>query len=447
MTKTSRRNRFIVVVAAAALAFVAGCSSGGGGSSVDKNSAECEPYQAYQGHDGTTVTAYGSIRDAEQDAMNEAWDLFSKCTGIKIEYEGSGEFEAQLPIRVDGGNAPDLAFIPQPGLLANFAKAGKLKPAPADLKESAQQNYSKEWLDYGTVDGTFYAAPHGSNVKSFVWYSPGYFKDKGYEVPTTWDEMIALSDKIAADGIKPWCAGIESGDASGWPATDWIEDVLLRTAGVDVYDQWVAHQIPFNDPKIAEAVDKAGSILKNDKYVNGGFGGVRSIATTAFQEGGLPILDNQCAMHRQASFYAAQWPDGTKVGKDGDVYAFYFPTIGSSETRPVLGAGEFVAAFADRPEVQAVQSYLASPDYANRRAKQGSWVSANKQLDVANVASPIDKLSVELLQDPKTVFRFDGSDQMPAAVGAGTFWKGMVDWINEKDTKTVLDYIENSWPK
>ena len=159
---------------------------------------------------------------------------------------------------------------------------------------------------------------------------------------------------------------------------------------------------------------------------------MKSIATTAFQDGGLPILEGECGMHRQASFYANQWPEGTEVAEDGDVFAFYLPPTTTSNGKPVLGGGEFVAAFADRPEVQAVQTYLSSDVWANEKAKAtlgGGWVSANKGLDVANLASPIDKLSVEILQDPEAVFRFDGSDLMPAAVGAGSFWKEMTDWI------------------
>src|SRR5690606_35139947 len=293
----------------------------------------------------------------------------------------------------------------------------------------------------------FYGAPLGSNVKSFVWYSPKMFQEKGWKTPETWDELIALSDEIAASGVKPWCVGIESGDATGWPATDWIEDLMLRTQGPEVYDQWTTHGIPFNDPRVAEAVDQAGRILKNPKYVNGGFGDVKTIASTSFQEAGLPILQGKCALHRQASFYANQWPEGTKVAEDGDVFAFYFPPVDPSKGKPVLGGGEFVVAFADRPEVQVVQTYLASAEHANSRAKLGNWVSANKGLDINNVENPIDKLSVQILQDPNTTFRFDGSDLMPAAVGAGTFWKGMVDWINGKDTKATLDFIENSWPR
>jgi alpha-glucoside transport system substrate-binding protein len=259
--------------------------------------------------------------------------------------------------------------------------------------------------------------------------------------------MIKLSDTMVAAGIKPWCAGIGSQDATGWPATDWIEDVLLREQGPDVYDQWVSHAIPFNDPRIISATDRVGSILKNEKYVNGGIGGVKSIATTTFQDGGLPVVQKKCGMHRQASFYANQWPKGTKVAEDGDAFAFYLPAIDPAKGKPVLGGGEFVGAFTDTPAVQAVQTYLASPDFANTRAKLNNWISANKGLDVANVSNPIDKVAVGILQDTGAVFRFDGSDLMPAAVGANSFWKGMTNWINGTDTKATLDFIEGTWPK
>jgi alpha-glucoside transport system substrate-binding protein len=427
-----------------ALTGAAACSSSKTGSK-DKNSAECTPFKDYQGHSGKKVTAYSSIRDIEADKLDQSWKLFEECTGIDIQHEGTGEFEAQIQVRSDGGNAPDLAFFPQPGLLQRFAAAGKLKPSAAATKDLATKNFSKDWLGYGTVNGTLYAAPLGANVKSFVWYSPGLFKDKNWTVPTTWDEMIALSDKVAAGGggISPWCVGLESQDATGWPATDWMEDTILRMYGPDVYDQWVTHKIPFYDQRIVDAANRVGSIIKNSKYV----GDPKREVTTSFQEGGLPVATKKCAMHRQASFYANQWPNGTKVDKDGDVYAFYFPAVDPSKGKPVLGGGEFVAAFADRPEVQAVQTYLASADWATSRAKLGAWVSANKGVDINAFESPIDKLSVQILQDPNSVFRFDGSDLMPGVVGAGTFWKEMIKWVNGEDTKAALDAIEASWPK
>jgi alpha-glucoside transport system substrate-binding protein len=442
-----RPRQAFAIAGAVALALTAtACSdSGGDDAGGSGDSGECAAYSAYEGHDGTTVSVYASILEPEDALLMESWKEFEDCTGITIDYEGSGEFEAQLQVRVDGGNAPDIAFIPQPGLLATFAKAGKLKEASADVKANAEKNYSQDWLRYATVDGKLYGAPLGSNVKSFVWYSPKMFQEKGWEIPETWDDLIKLSDTIAGSGIKPWCAGIASGDATGWPATDWIEDLMLRTQTPETYDQWVNHEIPFNSPQVVEAVDRAGTILKNEKYVNGGYGGVKSIATTTFQDGGLPITDGKCAMHRQASFYANQWPEGKTVAEDGDVFAFYFPPIDPSKGKPVLTAGEFTATFADRPEVQAVQAYLATAEYANSRAKLGNWVSANKGVDINNFKNPIDKLSVEILQDPNVVSRFDGSDLMPSAVGAGTFWKGMVDWINGKGTKPTVDFVESSW--
>jgi alpha-glucoside transport system substrate-binding protein len=177
---------------------------------------------------------------------------------------------------------------------------------------------------------------------------------------------------------------------------------------------------------------------------------VSTIATTTFQDGGLPILKNKCAMHRQASFYATNYVEaGAKVGETEDIFAFYLPPIDPAKGKPVLGGGEFVTAFADRPEVQAFQTFLASPEWANAKAKatpEGGWLSANKGLEVANLTNPIDALSLELLTAPDAVFRFDGSDLMPAKVGAGTFWKGMTAWVTGQSTQETVDNIENSWP-
>ena len=445
----NRRRRAAAGLLGLSLAATA-CGTGGSSGSAEGDPDAslppgCEAYADYAGSSGTQVSMYTSIRDIEADRFVQSFEEFEKCTGIKINYEGSGEFEAQLNVKVQGGNAPDIAFIPQPGLLQRFVQAGKVKEVPEETASNVDEFWSEAWKEYGSVDGKLYAAPMGANVKSYVWYSPKAFQEAGYEIPQTFDELIALSDEIAATGKKPWCAGIESGDATGWVATDWTEDLMLRDAGVDTYDQWVAHEIPFDDPAVVSAVDKVGSILKNPKYVNAGFGDVRSIATTSFQDAGTPILKGECFLHRQASFYANQWPEGTKVAEDGDVFAFYFPA-NDTESKPVLGGGEFVTAFADRPEVQKVQNYLSTADYANTKAKIGDWISANNGLDIANVENPIDKLSVETLQDESAEFRFDASDLMPAAVGAGSFWKGMTEWINGKSTKEVLSNIEDSYP-
>lgn len=447
-----------------ALLAMAACSSGtpaATSAAPGGTTNDCAAYASYGDLKGKTVTVYTSIAsDAEAQPHVDSFKPFEKCTGATIKYEGSREFETQLPVRVKAGNAPDIAYIPQPGLLNTLVtnNPGKVVAVGDAAAKNLDTYYNKAWRSYGTVGGTLYAVPIGANAKSFVWYSPSTFKEKGYTVPKTWDELIALSDKIAADtagqaGVKPWCAGFESGTATGWPGTDWVEDMMLRTGSAEDYDAWVSHKIPFNDPKVVAAFDMAGSILKNDKYVNGGLGGVKDIATTPFTDAGFPILEGKCFLHRQASFYQANWATAkadVKVAEDGDVFAFYLPGKDTASL-PMLGGGEFAAAFRDAPEVKAFQAYLTSPEWSNNKAKatpNGGWLSANNKLDVANLAKPIDKLSFQLITDPKTVFRFDGSDLMPGAVGSGSFWKGMTDWVAlGKSSKDVADAIETSWPK
>jgi alpha-glucoside transport system substrate-binding protein len=445
MTQGGMLLRGIAVASVLGLTLSA-CGDDGDGGGDDGGGDGCEAYADYEGHDGTTVTLASPITAADSERLAESWAEFEDCTGITIQHNGTDEFEAQLRVNVQGGNPPDAALVPQPGLIAELVSGGSVLPAPDAVETLANENFSEDWRSYTTIDGEFYGAPLGAFVKSYVWYSPADFSANGWTVPTTWDEMLALSDTIAGTGVKPWCAGIASGDATGWPATDWVEDAMLRTAGPDVYDQWYTHEIPFNDPQVAAAFDLVGGILKNENYVNGGFDGVESIATTAFEDAGLPILDGTCALHRQAQFYATNFPEGTNIAEDGDVFAFYLPPVDPALGQPVLGSGEFVIAFADRPEVQAVQTYLATAEWANSRAQLGGWASANLNADINNFENPIDRLSVELLQNPEAVFRFDASDLMPGAVGAGSFWQQITEWITGQSTQETVDNIENEWP-
>jgi alpha-glucoside transport system substrate-binding protein len=407
---------------------------------VPEDLQDCANYEQFGSFDGETVTILGSIRDQEADEMVAAWRFFQDCTGVTMDYEGTGEFESDMKVRVDGGNAPDLALFPQPGLMANFVD--DLVPASAEVTALAEEGWSQDWLDYGTIDGTFYAPPNSSNAKSFIWYSPGFFADNGYEVPSTWDDVIALSDQMVADGVKPWCAGFESGGATGWPGTDWIEDIVLRE-GTDLYDQWWTHEIPFNDPQIVAAIDKAGEILLNEDYI---LGGTDTISSTPFQEGGFPILDGECAMYRMASFYGAMWPDGTSVAEDGDVFAFRFPESNEGDNT-MLVAGEFVAAYSDDEATEAVRQFLASGLYHSSRLQTGPWSTAHQAVDPNLATTPINAFATEILTDPDVTVRFDASDLMPGEVGASSFWTGMVQWVDgDRNSQQIADAIENSWP-
>jgi alpha-glucoside transport system substrate-binding protein len=446
------RRRGVLAVAAPAIAAVlvlTACSSSGNkASAVPTLTGSCAKYQSYAGYSGKTVTMYASIVAPESDSLQKSWAEFSSCTGIKIQYEGNNDFESQLPVRVQGGNAPDLAIIPQPGLLAQMVKTGKVAKPDSVVNANEDKYWSKVWKTYATVNGTFYAAPMSANMKSMVWYSPKAFKAAGYQVPTTWADLMALSDKIAATGKKPWCGGLGSGTATGWPATDWLEEIVLGKYGGDVYDQWVSHKVKFSDPQIISAMQTVAGWMQNPKYVNGGFGDVKTIATTTFQDAGKPILTGNCFMLQQASFYGAQWPTGTNVGPDGDAFAFYLPANNPSINTPVEGGGEFVTAFSNRGEVQKVQEYLSTADWASSRVKVApGWVSANTGVDKSLYTNPVDQLSAKYLTDPNATFRFDASDLMPAAVGSDAEWKQMTAWFGSgQSTETTAKNIDSAWP-
>jgi alpha-glucoside transport system substrate-binding protein len=436
----SQRKRLIAPLALLGVAGIAlaGCGApgaptgggGGGGGDVD----------------GETVTIYGTIVEAEAELLQESWADFEEETGIDIKYEGSQDFETQLGTRAQGGNPPDIAIFPQPGLMADFASRDFLKPAPEAVEQNANEYWSEDWVNYGTVDDTFYGAPLMASVKGWIWYSPAKFAEWGVEVPKTLDELNTLTATIqSATGAAPWCAGFESGTATGWPGTDWIEDYVLRQAGTDVYDQWAAGEVPFTDPQIKTAFDSVGEILLNPATVNAGFGDVRSINSTAFGDVAPALAGGTCALTHQASFLSGFYPEGTNVAEDGDVWAFILPGETEGETT-VTGGGEIVGAFSDSEATQQVLEYLSSPEWANARVSLGGVTSANSGLDPDSAQDPILQETIKILQDDETTFRFDASDLMPGAVGAGTFWKGMVAWINGDSTDAVLEQIETGWP-
>ena len=428
----------------------AGGGAGVGGGTLDADSGWCEKAKAEYGDmTGKTVSIYAGITAPEDVLYQNAYKPFTECTGAKVTYEGSKEFEAQVIVRVQSGNPPDIGIFPQPGLIKQIVEStGKMTPVSDFVKANAATYFSPDWINYGTVNDIYFATPNGAGFKDFIWYSPTTFKAKGYTVPTTWEELMALTEKIAATGEKPWCVGISSGEATGWPLTDWLEDYVLRQSGPEVYDQWIDHEVKFSDPPVAEALARMGELVKNAQFVNGGFGDVNTIASTTFQDAGQPVLpaSAKCTFYRMSSFYETNYPVGTTFGVDGDINAFYFPAFNDKFGTPVLGAGEFYGAFSDRPEVQAFQYYTTTPEFANVRAQQGFFLSANKGLQASSVSSPILQNALAILQKPDTVFRFDASDLMPAAVGSDAEWKQLTAWITGQDDATTLANIDKAWP-
>jgi alpha-glucoside transport system substrate-binding protein len=281
-------------------------------------------------------------------------------------------------------------------------------------------------------------------MKSLVWYNPKVFDASGYQVPTTWDELLALQDQIVADGGTPWCVGIESQAATGWPFTDWVEDVMLRTTSLENYDKWVTGELKFDSPEVKKAWETVGDIWFKDGNV---YGGRDAIVSTYFGDSpaGLFTDPPNCFLHRQASFITGFFPPEAKYKED---YAFfYLPPIDDQYGKPALGAADIYAMFNDRPEVRALMEYFTLPMSVSGFMNAGGALALQNGSKPEMYSNPVDG-DVGTLLASATSFRFDGSDLMPGEVGSGSFWKGATDWVSgAADLDTVLKEIDDSWPK
>ncbi|VEP12617.1 Alpha-glucosides-binding periplasmic protein AglE [Hyella patelloides LEGE 07179] len=392
--------------------------------------------------DTKTVTVLGVVVGEQQDKLEAALAPFEEKTGITIVYEGTDAFATLLPVRVESGDAPDVAMFAQPGLMRDFAQSGQLVPISGFMEQSKlEEAYSQDWIDLAKVDDELYGVWYRAYVKSLVWYNPQAFAAQGYEVPQTWSEMITLSDRIVADGQTPWCLGMESGDATGWVGTDWVEDIMLRTAGAEVYDRWVNHEIPFDAPPVKEAFDKFGEIVLNPEYVQGGIVGAIS---TPFGDSPRGLLREppNCYLHRQSSITSSFLPAEAVLGEN--IAVFPLPGIKEEFGTPVLVGGDVFAMFNDTPEARALMEYLATPEPHEIWAKLGGFISPHQQVSLDVYPDEVSKEQAEILANAETI-RYDGSDMMPSSVGTGTFWTGIIDFVGGEDAEEVLTEIEKSW--
>lgn len=407
----------------------------------------------FGGIGGEQITVLSALGGAEARDHADSYALFESCTATSVRMETSSSFAADIVERAGTDEAPDIAYFPQPSVLADLARDARAPlPLPEQALAQVQEWFPESWSRYGEVDDVQYGVPVDASAKSVVWYAPGRFEQADYAVPQTWQDMMALTRRAASEhpSSKPWCAGSADGEASGWILTDWLEDALLRVAGRSFYDRWVAHDVPFDHPKVVRSLDLVGEILKDPAFVNGGFGGVRSIVETNVGVAGTPVIDGRCWMLRGGTSYEANLARAAKVADDGDIFGFYLPVLTEDGDRPVLAGGNFAARFSASDAAAAFLTYLASPEWANERAAVSGvgWLSVNTGLDVSQLLSPVDQVAAEVLQDEETVVSFDGSDLMPPEVGTRSFPQQMTDWVS-KDTpsRAVLRAIEDSWPQ
>lgn len=402
---------------------------------------------------GTVVTMTGPFTDEDEVKFNTSIAEFEAWTGIDIQYTGTKEFETVIAASVQGGAAPDIADFPQPGLLKGFVADGYVVDVASFMDpEWLSMNYLESWTDMATMQGPEGPITAGIwarfNGKSLVWYPKAAFEAAGYEVPTTWEELVALSDQIVADGDSPWCVGIESGAATGWPATDWMEEVMLRTTSLENYDAWsfpadADSRLPFTSPEVKAAAETLGSIWFADNYV---LGGREGIASTFFGDAPNPMFNDpaECYMHKQGNFITSFFPEGTVAGEDYDF--FYLPPIDEEYGRPFLIAGDIYAMFNDRPEVRAVMDFFSRGESLKAWLATGGALSPHNDAQLEWYGSEIERGIAEIVAGATSV-RFDASDLMPGQVGSGSFFKGMTDWVSGTvDLDTALAEIDAAWP-
>jgi len=414
-------------------------------------------------YNGKKVSIQTQWTGGEATGFANAIADFQTATGITVQVDSIGSsHETVLKTRVEGGQPPDMSQIAQPTAVLSYAKEGKLQDIAAMVGPDGATTLKADFpstIGLTSEGDHIWSIPTKADVKSMIWYPVKAFAAKGYTVPKTWDELVALSDKIVADGSHPFCVSAGGpGTATGWELTDWIEEVLAKSEDPQVTADWISHKITFEDPKIKAAFDKVGSLLFKDGYVDGGG---QAIVNADLKTAMDPMFNGDtatpgCWMQKIPTWYGPDFfPDRRvnggdskyTIGDDGDIGIFPFPTI-SDTFKGVEGSADSFMVFNDRPEVRAFAEFLATPEGLEGWIKSvgvlspnvkvpADWYAGNYKLSVANA----------ILGSGTSVI-FDASDLMPPAVGQGSFWTGISDWANANGSNTddTLKAIDASWP-
>lgn len=430
---------------------------------------------------GTSVKVATAFSREEAQRFEQSLEVFESCSGIDVVQEATDMLEGRLrdikPGQVGPGWSTDLAVVPQPGLARDLAKLGVTVPLPRTVRGNVELGWDRTWAEVAELEGEPYAAPLLASVKSFVWYSPQAFAKAGYQVPTSWEELQALTAQIKADhpdgAVTPWCLGVEDGGASGWPLSDWLEEVLLTTQGSAAYDRWARHEVPLDDPSAVQALTEVESLVLAEGHVPGGRAGARQ---TTVEAAGEDLAQGRCLMLHASSAYETLLPEGSSVLSAADssagrsperstLDAFPFPVTAPDD--PVLVGGDYLVRVASpfdtedvsgalaapsdtsHPEaVTAVMSYLTSADWVRRRVALGGVTTGNRAVSAESVDSAVGQRAIRKLQSRQVAIRFDASDAMPSSVGTAALWSALVSWgEGSQGAEEALQEAERSWPR
>jgi alpha-glucoside transport system substrate-binding protein len=379
-----------------------------------------------QGVSGT-ISIIAKWTGGEQDSFLAVLEPFKKANpDVEVKYQGAGDNTAQIvSTAVQGGNPPDIATLPQPGLMKQFAQSGKLKPLTF-AKGVIAKNYAADWLTIGTVNKKLYGLFFKGSNKSTVWHNVKAFRDAGVKSLKTWPQFLAAAKTLRASGTPAFSIA----GADGWTLTDLFENIYLRTAGSAKYDLLTAHKIKWTDPSVKAALKVMGQVFSSSNLVGGTAGALQTDFATSVNN--VITASPKAAMVIEADFVPTAVTD-TALKAVKDYNEFAFPTIGKASPATVLAGGDVVVMFKDNPAARALITYLGTAQAATIWAKRGGFTSPNKNVKATAYGDVLNRKTALALALGKVV-RFDMSDLQPASFGSTTGqgeWKLFQDFLQK----------------
>ena len=384
---------------------------------------------------GGEVSVVGSWTGSEEDSFRAMIAPWEECSGATVQYTGSRDLAAQLTTGIASGSLPDVAGLPGPGLMKEWYDQGALKPLDFVDFDAYAAATPPGFADAGKAsDGKLLGIFTKAAVKGLIYYAKANWQ--GGE-PATWDELNTTARGAVSGDEKEWCIGVESGAASGWPGTDWIEDILLRQAGPDVYDAWVAGEQKWTSPEIKAAFETFGDAVAN------AYGGSNYIVTTNFGKAANPMFADPpgCLLHHQASFITDFFKNEAGA-KDGDFDFFVMPDINPDFSGAITTAGDLFGMFNDTPQAESLINYLLTPEAQQIWVERGGFISMNKNVPADAYPDETSKRSAEILAGASSA-KFDASDLMPNAMNQA-FFEAVVAYVqNPGDLDSILANLDN----
>jgi len=392
------------------------------------------------------VTIWTSMDQPIIDGLEASLAPKAEEAGIEVKWEKVTGIESLIMTKLNASDKPDIAVLPQPGVVRNVVTRDGAVPLDDILDMAAlEKSMLPGVIEAGSVDDQYYGLQINANVKSLVFYPKKAWEKAGYPIPESLDDLSALTDQIKSDGGTPWCLGIRSEGSTGWPATDWFEDLVARFGGEEFYRDWVTNDEKFDSDVVRESAAWFEDNVLAEGNIPGGRG---SAASVDFTVAGSPMFEAEpgCWMLKQGTFITGFFPENVQKNLDAEVGAFGFPPATEGGEPPVVRGGDLATLLTKDADTEKVMQWLSEPDIGDEAMKTGAYLSPHKEASPDQYPNAIMKTAAETAAAADT-FLFDGSDQMPGEVGAGTFWSEITAWVGgNKDLDSALTTIDDSWP-